>query len=158
MNEVKNPFFSKASLESLFFVQNKWHQHGVLVHTLRVTYNVLKAKDWKFFAAALLHDFGKPSTAFVKDAEDIEFSEYSFTDHEERSYQIIKGWSFISEYTKELVRYHYLIRDIKKSKTEDLPRYSLKKPIWDSLSAEMQNDLEIFLKYDDAGKGKKRRD
>jgi len=158
MNETNNPFFSKPSLESLFFVQNKWHQHGVLLHTLRVTYNVIKAKDWKFFWAALLHDFGKPSTAFVKDAEDREFQEYSFTDHEERSYQIIKNWSFISEYTKELVRYHYLIRDIKKSETEDIVRYSLKKPIWDSLSKEMQNDLETFLKYDDAGKGQKRRD
>ncbi len=158
MNQINNPFFSKQSLQSLLFAQNKWHQHGVLLHTLRVTYHVLKARDFKFFTAALLHDVGKPSTAFVKDAEDREFHEYSFTDHEERSYQIIKNWGFVSDYTKNIVRYHYLIRDIKKSKTEDSLRYSLKKQIWDALSSDMHRDLEIFLKYDDAGKGKKRRD
>jgi len=157
-NEVNNSFFSKANLMSLFFVQNKWHQHGVLLHTLRVTYYSLKAGDFKLFAAALLHDIGKPSTAYKKDAEDIEFGEYSFTNHEERSYQIIKNWPFISQYTKEIVRYHYLIRDIKKSKTENLSRYKSKKTIWDSLDDSMKKDLRRFLKYDDAGKGKKRRD
>jgi hypothetical protein len=158
MNSVKNPFFSKPNLMSLFFVQNKWHQHGVLVHTLRVTYYILKHKDFKFFAAGLLHDIGKPSTAFKKDAEDIEFHEYSFTDHEERSYQIIKNWSFISQFTKDVVRYHYLIRDIKKSKTEDRQRYEIKKKIWDNLSKNMQDELGVFLHYDDLGKGKKRRE
>ena len=141
---------------SLFFVQNKWHQHGVLLHTLRVVYYTLKAGDFKMFAAALFHDIGKPSTAFVKDDEDREFGEYSFTDHEERSYQIIKNWSFLSEYTKSIVRYHYLIRDIKKSKKEDLERYALKKSVWESLDEDMQKDLRRFLVYDDSGKGKKR--
>jgi len=107
--------------------------------------------------AAILHDFGKPVTAFKKDAEDIEFNEYSFTDHEEVSYKIIKNYPFVSQYTKNIVRYHYLIRDIKKSKTEDLPRYAEKKLIWDSLDDEMHKDLELFLVCDDAGKGKKRR-
>ncbi len=158
MNEVNNRFFSKANLMSLFFVQNKWHRHGVLVHTLRVTYYTLKNRDFKFFAAALLHDIGKPSTAYKKDEEDIEYGEYSFTDHEERSYQVIKNWVFISEYTKQIVRYHYLVRDIKKSKIEDIDRYNLKKPVWDKLSKEMQDDLYRFLTYDDLGKGKKRRD
>ncbi len=158
MNEVNNRFFSKENLMSLFFIQNKWHQHGVLVHTFRVTYYALKARDFKFFAAALLHDIGKPSTAYKKDDEDIEHGEYSFTDHEERSYQVIKNWVFISEYTKQIVRYHYLIRDIKKSKKEDIGRYNLKKPVWDKLSKEMQDDLYRFLTYDDLGKGKKRRD
>jgi len=158
MNEINNPFFSKPNLMSLFFVQNKWHQHGVLLHTLRVVYYALKAGDFKMFAAALFHDIGKPSTAFVKDDEDREFGEYSFTDHEERSYQIIKNWSFLSEYTKSIVRYHYLIRDIKKSKKEDTKRYTLKQPIWDSLNEEMKEDLKRFLVYDDRGKGKKRRD
>ena len=157
MNEVNNPFFSKPNLTSLFFVQNKWHQHGVLLHTLRVVYYTLKAGEFKMFAAALLHEIGKPSTAFVKDDEDREFGEYSFTDHEERSYQIIKNWPFISEYTKNIVRYHYLIRDIKKSKMEDLKRYALKKPIWDSLDESTQEDLRRFFIYDDLGKGKKRR-
>ena len=157
MNEINNRFFSKAFLMSLFFTQNKWHQHGVFLHTLRVTYYALKAGEMKFFAAGLLHDIGKPFSAFVKDAEDKEFNEYSFTDHEERSYKIIKNWPFISDYTKNIVRYHYLIRDIGKSKHEDVERYALKKPIWDSLNKEMQEDLKIFLIYDDLGKGKKRR-
>ncbi len=155
--EIKNNFFSKPYLKSLFFVQNKWHQHGVLVHTLRVIYYTLKYCEFRMLGVAFLHDIGKPSTAFIKDAEDIEFNEYSFTDHEERSYQIIKNWFFISDYTKEMVRYHYLIRDIKKSYKEDKARYYLKKEIWDSLSDEMHKDLEIFLKFDDLGKGKKRR-
>ena len=157
MNQTNNKILSKPFLDSLFFTQNKWHQHGVLVHTLRVTYEALKAGDWKFFAAGLLHDIGKPFTAFKKDAEDYEFNEWSFTDHEERSYQIIKNWPFISDYTKQIVRYHYLIRDIKKSKTEDYERYLEKKAIWDSLDAQMHKDLERFLLYDDRGKGKKRR-
>ena len=157
MNQTNNKIFSKPFLDSLFFTQNKWHQHGVLVHTLRVTYEALKAGDWKFFAAGLLHDIGKPFTAFKKDAEDYEYDEWSFTDHEERSYQIIKNWTFISDYTKQIVRYHYLIRDIKKSKTEDYERYLEKKAIWDSLDASMHRDLERFLVYDDRGKGKKRR-
>ena len=158
MNTTNNKFFSYPFLDSLFFTQNKWHQHGVFLHTLRVTYYVLKAGDFKFFAAGLLHDIGKPFTAHKKDAEDYEFNEWSFTDHEERSYQIIKNWPFISKYTKNIVRYHYLIRDIKKSKKEDTKRYAQKKEIWDSLDENMQEDLRKFLHYDDLGKGKKRRD
>lgn len=154
---VKNSFFSVPFLRSLFWMQNKWHQHGVLLHTLRVTYHTLKAGQYKMLMAALLHDVGKPSSAFIKDEEDREFGEYSFTDHEERSYQIIKNWSFLSEYTKNLVRYHYLIRDIKKSATEDLERHEIKKSIWESLDPSMHEDLKIFLALDDLGKGKKRR-
>jgi len=157
MNEINNKILSKPFLESLFFTQNKWHQHGVLLHTLRVTYYAIKAEGFKFFAAGLLHDIGKPFTAFVKDEEDREFGEYSFTDHEERSYQIIKNWFFISDYTKKIVRYHYLIRDIKKSKKEDFARYKVKKAIWDTLNDEIKQDLESFLLYDDKGKGNKRR-
>jgi predicted HD phosphohydrolase len=138
-------------------IQNEWHQHGIFVHTLRVVYYTLKAKKYKMLACAFLHDIGKPSTAFVKDEDDREFGEYSFTDHEERSYQIIKDWSFVSEYTKNLVRYHYLIRDIKKSKTENPARYEVKSKIWESLDDDMKKDLYIFLGFDDAGKGKKRR-
>ncbi len=158
MNQVNNKIFSYPFWDSLCFTQNKWHQHGVFVHTLRVTYYALKAGDFKFFAAGLLHDIGKPFTAYKKDKEDYDFNEWSFTDHEEKSYQIIKNWPFISEYTKNIVRYHYLIRDIKKSKKEDLPRYALKKPIWDALDEKFQEDLRRFLVYDDLGKGKKRRD
>ena len=154
---INNKFYSRAFLESLFFVQNKWHQHGVLIHTLRVLYYVIKKGYYRFIPAAILHDFGKPVTAYRKDAEDFKFNEYSFTDHEEMSYNIIKNWSFVSQYTKKLVRYHYLIRDIKKSKTEDLERYAQKKKIWESLDEEIQKDLELFFICDDLGKGKKRR-
>ncbi len=157
MKRVNNSFFSRAFLESLFFVQNKWHQHGVLIHTLRVTYHILKTRNFKFFVAGLLHDIGKPSIAYKKDEEDIKFGEYSFTDHEERSYQIIKNWFFISNYTKLIVRYHYLIRDLQKSKKEDLSRYKKKKKIWDSLDSNIKKDLAKFIKLDDLGKGKKRR-
>lgn len=157
MNKVNNSFFSIPFLRSLFFMQNKWHQHGVFIHTLRVTYYTVKAGDFKLVGASLLHDVGKPFTAFKKDAEDIEFGEYSFTDHEERSYQIIKNWPFISQYTKDIVRYHYLIRDIIKSKKEDLVRYAEKQEIWESIEPEIKEDLARFLVYDDLGKGKKRR-
>jgi predicted HD phosphohydrolase len=157
MNQTNNKIFSKAFLDSLFFTQNKYHQHGVFVHTLRVTYYALKDGGLKFLAAGLLHDIGKPFTAFKKDEEDHTFNEWSFTDHEERSYQIIKNWPFISEYTKKIVRYHYLIRDIYKSKTENYPRYLEKKAIWDSLDDAMHEDLKKFLSYDDKGKGKRRR-
>lgn len=158
MNTTNNSFFSKPFLKSLFFTQNKWHQHGVFLHTLRVVYYVLKAGEFKMLGAGLLHDVGKPFTAFEKDKEDFDFHEYSFTDHEERSYLIIKNWGFVSEYTKNLVRYHYLIRDIRKSKIENLERYSKKQAIWDSLDENMKEELTRFLHYDDLGKGKKRRD
>ena len=158
MNEINNSIWSRAFLDSLFLTQNKWHQHGVLIHTLRVTYYAIKGSGLKFLAAGLLHDIGKPFTAFKKDAEDLEFDEWSFTDHEERSYQIIKNWFFISEYSKNIVRYHYLIRDIKKSKKEEPKRYIEKKAIWDSLDEQMHADLHTFLLYDDRGKGKKRRE
>ncbi len=157
MSEVRNKIFSYPFLDSLFFTQNLWHQHGVFVHTLRVTYYALKEGKFQFFAAGLLHDIGKPFSAFKKDEEDYEFNEWSFTDHEERSYQIIKNWPFVSDYTKKIVRYHYLIRDIKKSKKENLKRYAKKSAIWDSLDESLQEDLRKFLKYDDRGKGKKRR-
>ncbi len=144
-------------MRSLFFIQNEWHQHGVFLHTLRVTYYTIKAKDFKLVPAALLHDIGKPFSAFKKDEDDIVYGEYSFTDHEEVSYQIIKKWPFISEYTKNIVRYHYLIRDIKKSKKENYKRYEIKKSTWESLNDEIHEELERFLLYDDLGKGKKRR-
>ena len=155
--QINNSFFSIPYLRSLFIIQNEWHQHGVLVHTLRVVYYTFKAGKFKMITAAFLHDVGKPSTAFVKDDDDREYGEYSFTDHEEKSYQVIKNWPFLGEYTKKLVRYHYLIRDIKKSATENKQRYEKKKKIWDALDNTMQEDLKIFLSFDDAGKGKKRR-
>lgn len=154
---IKNSILSVPFLKSLFLIQNEWHQHGVLFHTLRVIYYTIKAKDFKLIPAALLHDIGKPFSAFKKNEDDIIHGEYSFTDHEEVSYQIIKNWPFISEYTKNIVRYHYLIRDMKKSKKENYERYKIKKALWESLSDEIHEELERFLHYDDLGKGKKRR-
>ena len=151
-----NSFFSRPFLKSLFWIQNDWHQHGVFVHTLRVTWEIVKARDLKFFAAGLFHDIGKPFVAFQK-LEDVAHGEYSYTDHEEKSYQIIRKSSFLSDYTKQIVRYHYLIRDIQKSFSEDKSRYYAKKKIWDTLSEDMKKDLEKFIRYDDLGKGKKRR-
>ncbi len=156
MNKTSNNIFSKTFLRSLFVIQNEWHQHGVLLHTLRVMWNVFKKGEFKFLAAALLHDIGKPFVAYQK-PKDIEHNQYSFTDHEERSYQIIKNWPFVSEYTKNLVRYHYLIRDIQKHKEKDPLRSKTKEKIWLGLSSDLQNDLQKFMLYDDLGKGKKRR-
>ena len=153
----RNSIFSLPFWRSLLFVQNKYHQHGVLMHTLRVVWNVIKAGEWKMLPAAFLHDVGKPFVAYQKDEEDREYGEYSFTDHEEMSYRIVKKWPFVSEYTKNLVRYHYLIRDIEKSKKEDLPRFVQKYRIWDRLDEDFKKDIERFMAYDDAGKGKRRR-
>ena len=150
-----NKIISKPFLKSLFWKQNKHHQHGVFLHTLRVVYYTIKFGDFKLIPAAIFHDIGKPFVAFQKE-EDIELDEFSFTDHEEESYQIIKKWFFLSDYTKHMVRYHYLIRDVylceKKGK---LDRFKEKKDIWDSLSNDYKKDLERFIKYDDFGKGHK---
>ena len=145
---------TKPFLKTLFWKQNGHHKHGVLIHTLRVAYYTFINGDYKMIPAALLHDIGKPVVAYQKD-EDIPLGEYSFTDHEEKSYQIIKDWGFVSSYTKQLVRYHYLIRDIIKHQIKDPKRAQEKQKIWDGLTPEMQKDLERFIKYDDLGKGKR---
>lgn len=142
----------KNILITTFIKQNKWHSSSVLGHTLKVVYQTIKHRDYKYILPALLHDIGKPFTAYQK-PEDIETGEYSFTDHEEKSYDMIKNCPFISDWTKEIVRWHYLIRDIKKCKERNqIERYNEKKEIWDSLSQEMKKDLGKFLKYDDIGK------
>ncbi len=155
MNTQTNTIFSKPFLKTLFWKQNAHHRHGVLVHTLRVTYYALRDKNYRMIPAALLHDIGKPVVAYQKE-EDIPVGEYSFTDHEEKSYEMIKNWRFVSDYTKKLVLHHYLIRDRAKHKTKDQDRYIKKTKIWESLSIKMQDDLKCFLKYDDLGKGKKK--
>jgi len=150
-----NKLFTKPFFITLFWKQNVHHQHGVFLHTLRVAWYALIHKDFKMIPAALLHDIGKPVVAYQK-PEDIILKEYSFTDHEEKSYKIIKDWRFVSDYTKTIVRYHYLIRDRYKHKTKDPVRYAEKTEIWESLTCETQEDLKRFLKYDDLGKGKRR--
>ncbi|WP_187759773.1 HD domain-containing protein [Thiospirochaeta perfilievii] len=99
--------------KTLLIKQNKHHRYGVLGHTLKVIFGAIKDKKYKFIVAGLLHDIGKPTVAFQK-PEDIILGEYSFTDHEEVSYQMIKNWKFINNWTKNIVRYHYTIRDIEK--------------------------------------------
>ena len=146
---------SKPFFKTLFWKQNGHHGHGVLIHTLRVAFHAFKAKDYKMIPAAFLHDIGKPVVAYQKD-EDILLGEYSFTDHEEKSYKLIKEWRFVSTYTKTIVRYHYLIRDRHKHKTKDPIRYAEKTEDWERLTPEIQDDLKRFLKYDDLGKGKRK--
>jgi len=143
---------AKAVLYTTFWKQNGWHKHGVLIHTLRVVYETAKAGDYKMIPAALLHDLGKPFTAFQK-PNDIIRGEYSFTDHEEASYQMIKNWPFISDYTKNLVRYHYLIRDMELGYIKNNGRFEPKAKIYNSLTKDMKADLKTFLRYDDLGKG-----
>ena len=151
----RNPVLTKAFWKSLLWKQNKHHRHGVLLHTMRVAWYTFKHGDYKMLPAALLHDIGKPLVAYQK-PEDIPLNEYSFTDHEEKSYQVIKSWSFVSDYTKQLVRYHYLIRDIAKHETKNPKRHKEKQAIWKNLDAHIKEDLKRFLTYDDLGKGKRR--
>lgn len=155
MQHIRNNIFTKPFLKTLFWKQNSHHKHGVLIHTLRVVYHIVKKRKFKMLLAGLLHDIGKPFVAYQKE-EDIASKEYSFTDHEEMSYLIIKDWKFVSDYTKKLVRYHYLIRDIEKHKRKDPQRSRQKREIWNSLSESMRRDLSIFMKYDDLGKGIKK--
>lgn len=152
MQEINNPIFSKIFWITLLFKQNKWHRYGVFLHTMKVVFGVLKAKDFRFLATAIFHDIGKPFVAY-QDDEDILVGEYSFTDHEERSYQIVKKWFFLSTWTKNMIRYHYIIRDIKNSKRKgNLERLARLEESWDTLDEVFIKDLEQFLIYDDYGK------
>ena len=150
MNTILNYNFWK----SLLYRQNNYHAHGVFLHSVLVGYHLLKVKQYKLIPAAIMHDFGKPFTA-KPDAKDIAKGEgeLSFTNHEEISYQIIKNWEFISKYTKEIVRYHYLIRGMSKTKQKgQMAKYRRLNRVWNGLSEEMKNDLAIFLKADDLAK------
>ena len=148
----RNKILSKTFWITLLLKQNKYHKYGVLLHTLRVTYGAIKNKDYKFIAAGLFHDVAKPFVAYQK-LEDIEVDEYSFTNHEEISYQIIKNWFFLSDYTKQIIRYHYILRDIKKCKKKNnYKRLSRLQRAFDKLDPTFIKDLEQFLIYDDYGK------
>jgi hypothetical protein len=137
---------------TLFFRQNNYHKYGVLLHTLKVLYGVLKAKDYRFITVALLHDIGKPFVAYQKPSDKLN-KIYSFTAHEEKSYNIIKNIPFISSWTKDIVRYHFLIIDMKRKKeNNEVEGYLKLEKIWNSLSGDFKQDLEIFLKYDNFGK------
>jgi len=104
--------------------------------------------------AALLHDIGKPLVAFQK-PEDVEKNEYSFTNQEEVGYRIVAKWPFVSGYTKSLVRWHYLLRDIEKHRIKNPNRAKVKAKKLARLSPRMRDDLCTFLIFDDKAKGKK---
>ena len=136
---------------TLFIKQNKWHRFGVLLHTLAVVVHTFKAKKYKMIPAAFLHDIGKPYVAFQNE-KDKQTGEYSFFNHEEISYHIIKKWK-VSPYTKNLVRYHYLIRGMQKAKEKNLLGvYKRMKRDFDSLDVDFVEDLKLFMKFDDLGK------
>jgi len=142
----------KNFLITLFWKQNKYHKHSVLVHTLKVVYHCLKRKNYKMILAAFLHDIGKPFVAYQKE-ENKENNEYSFTDHEEKSYQLIKNIPFLSNYTKNLVRYHYLIRRMDKAKEKnDFKNLNKCLKIWNNLDNDFKKDLYEFQICDDLGK------
>ena len=101
--------------------------------------------------AGFLHDIGKPYVAF-QDEKDKITNEYSFHNHEEISYHIIKNWK-VSQYTKDLVRYHYLLRGMQKAKEKNhLGRYNRMKRAFDKLDISFVEELELFMKFDDLGK------
>lgn len=78
---------------------------------------------------------------------------------------MIKNIPFISDYTKNIVRYHYLIRRIKKDENKlkkgqksangdiiDLETVNKMKNIYDSFTPEFKKDLKIFMMIDDKAK------
>jgi len=137
---------------TLLFTQNNYHKYGVLLHTLKVVYGVLKDRNYKFLAAAFLHDIGKPFVAYQKPQDKID-NIYSFTNHEEKSYQIIENWLFISDWTKQIVRYHFLIIDMKRKKeNNNIKMFKKLEKDWVNLTPNLQEDLRTFLKYDNYGK------
>ena len=143
--------FRKEFFITLFIKQNNYHKYGVLLHTLALMVHAIKDKQYKMIPAALLHDIGKPVIAF-QDEKDKNTGEYSFHNHEELSYQLIKNWK-ISDYTKKLVRYHYLIRGMAKAKQKNqMGKYKRMKRSYDSLDNGFKKELKLFMKFDDLAK------
>ena len=146
--------FGKDFWVTLLIKQNRWHKHNVLVHTLKVAYHLARKGRWDMVAAGLLHDIAKPLSAY-QDERDIAGGEgeRSFTNHEAMGYYLIKDWKFISTKTKDIVRYHYLIRGMHKAKKRgQMNKYNRQKKLWNGLTNEMKADLGVFLACDDLGK------
>ena len=144
--------FRKEFFITLFIKQNKWHRYSVLVHTLMLVFHAIKAKKYKMITAGFLHDIGKPILAYQGENDKLT-GQYSFTNHEEISYQLIKNIPFISKYTKELVRYHFLIRGMEISKRKGYEgRYRRMKRIYDGLDEAFVEELKLFMKFDDLAK------
>lgn len=143
----------KAFLVTMFVKQNKHHSHSVLGHTVHVTWELIKKGRWDLVPAGILHDIAKPLSAH-QDERDIEegLDFYSFTNHEIFGYHMIKDWP-ISDYTKNIVRHHYLIRGMHKAKIRNNPaKYRRLKRIWNKLDDDFKADLGVFMAADDAGK------
>ena len=139
--------FRKEFFITLFIKQNKYHRYGVLFHTLALVKHAIKHKQCKMIPAAILHDIGKPIIAF-QDEKDKTTGEYSFHNHEELSYQIIKKWK-ISSYTKNLVKYHYLIRGMSKAKQKNqIGKFKRMKRSYDKLDSNFIKELETFIRFD----------
>jgi hypothetical protein len=148
MKRFKKPFWV-----TLFWHQNKYHKHGTILHTLKVAYHLARKGRWDLVPAGLLHDIAKPLTAY-QDEDDIKEGgfDYSFTHHEIFGWHIIKNWK-ISDYTKNIVRYHYLIRGMHKARTKgEKAKLRRLKRIWNKLDNDFKNDLAVFLVADDKGK------
>lgn len=147
----KNRILRREFFITLFLKQNNHHKYGVLLHSFSLAYHAFKNQRYDMLLAAFLHDIGKPFIAY-QNSEDKATNEYSFTNHEEISYQIIKNWK-ISDYTKKLVRYHYLIRGMKKAQKRDQwSKYLRMKKRFDSLDSKFVEELKIFMKFDDLAK------
>jgi len=147
-----NRLFRKEFFITLFIKQNKWHRYSVLGHTLMLVYHAIKAKQYKMITAGFLHDIGKPILAYQGEKDRLT-GQYSFTNHEEVSYQLIKKIPFVSEYTKKLVRYHFLIRGMEISKRKGYEgKYRRMRRIYDGLDEKFVKDLKIFIEFDDRAK------
>ena len=143
--------FRKEFFITLFLKQNKHHRFGVLLHTLALVYHTTRHKQYKMIPSAFLHDIGKPIITFQDEKNKIT-GEHSFYNHEELSYQVIKSWKILT-YTKNLVRYHYLIRGMYKAKERNqIGKYKRMKRSYDKLDSSFINDLELFMKFDDLAK------
>lgn len=137
---------------TLFIKQNNYHRYGVLGHTLKLFWLLLKDKHYDKLTAALLHDTGKPLIAY-QDEKDKTTGEYSFHNHEEISYQVVKRWKFLSTETKNLIRYHYMIRGMQKAKEKNqLGKYNRMKRTWDKLDTPQKESIALFMRYDDLAK------
>ena len=124
----------------------------MLGHTLMLVYHAIKAKEYKMITAGFLHDIGKPILAYQGENDKLT-GQYSFTNHEEVSYQLIKKIPFISDYTKKLVRYHFLIRGMEISKRKGYEgKYRRMRRIYDGLDEKFVKDLKIFIAFDDRAK------
>jgi hypothetical protein len=144
--------FRKEFFITLFLKQNKWHKYGVLIHTLLVVFHIVQAKRYDMIIAGFLHDISKPLVAY-QDNEDKITGEYSFTNHEEISYRIIKRWFFVNDFTKQIVRYHYLIRGIKNSKSkQQIKKYNRLNKIYQKLDKKFIDELRVFFIFDNLAK------